>query len=152
MRATAHHHCGLRVTDIDRAAVVLRDLETSNGKIAADGYCLGGRLAFLAAAEGLVDAGVSYYGTGVHRVVAVGDKTRVPFLMHIAEQDHLCDQEAQRHLFDTLADKPNFSLRLHPGVGHAFARPNSPQWNGPAAQSANEMTFEFLAGALEGAR
>lgn len=136
--------------DIAAAVRILTGLETSSGKVAAVGYCLGGRLAFLAAANGLVQAAVSYYGTGIHRSLELGRNIAIPFLMHIAEQDHLCDVHAQKQLFDAFADRKNFSLQSHSGVGHAFARPSSPQWNDAAASNANSMTVDFLSKALGG--
>ncbi len=133
------------LADIRAAISVLKGLDTSNGQVAAVGYCLGGRLAYLAAAEGLVDSAVSYYGVAIHRSLALADRISVPMLLHIAEEDHLCDREAQQELRTALAGKKNFELQTHPGVGHAFARPNSPMWNEAAATSANGATFDFLA-------
>jgi carboxymethylenebutenolidase len=37
----------------------------ASGKVAAIGFCLGGKLAWLAAARAGVDAAVSYYGVGI---------------------------------------------------------------------------------------
>jgi carboxymethylenebutenolidase len=134
----------------DMAASVrrLRGLPAATGQVAAVGYCLGGRLAFLAAAEGLVDAAVSYYGTGVHRALELAPKVDVPLLMHIAEQDHLCDAKAQQRLRTVLGVKDNVELLFHPGVGHAFARPNSPMWVEDVARRANAATADFLSTVL----
>jgi carboxymethylenebutenolidase len=136
--------------DVAAAVRLLRKLETSSDKVAAVGYCLGGRLAYLCAADNLVDAAVSYYGTGIHRSLELGRKITIPFLMHIAERDHLCDARAQKELSDAFADRNNFSLESHAGVGHAFARPGSPQWQEAAASNANSMTFDFLSKVLGG--
>ncbi len=138
------------LADVRLAASVLKGLDTSNGKVAAIGYCLGGRLVYLAAAAGLIDSAVSYYGVAIHRSLDLADRISVPVLLHVAEEDHLCDRDAQQELRTVLADKANFSLQTHPGVGHAFARPNSPMWNEAAATSANDATFDFLTLTLAG--
>lgn len=133
------------LSDIAGAVQILKNLDTASGKVAAVGYCLGGRLAYLAAAEGLVDAAVSYYGVAIHRSLDLAEKISVPVLMHVAETDHLCDAQAQRDLHDACAGKSNFALLSHAGVGHAFARPNSPSWDDTAASRANQATLDFLA-------
>ena len=138
------------LADIRAAVSILKGLDTSNGKVAAVGYCLGGRLAYLAAAAGLVDSAVSYYGVAIHRSLAAADQVSVPMLLHVAEEDHLCDRDAQQALRTALAGRENFSLQSHAGVGHAFARPNSPMWNEAAATGANGATFDFLAKTLAG--
>src|SRR5262245_43071393 len=47
----------------------VRGLTESNGKVAALGFCLGGKLAFLMAARTDVDGSVSYYGIGIDKLV-----------------------------------------------------------------------------------
>lgn len=132
------------LADIADSIGMLKGLDTASGKVAAIGYCLGGRLAYLATADGLVDAGVSYYGVAIHRSLDLAAKLTVPFLMHIAGKDHLCDAQAQQDLHRTFDGKNNVTLHTYPEVGHAFARPNSPLWNEDAATKANALTAEFL--------
>ncbi|SAK39979.1 carboxymethylenebutenolidase [Caballeronia catudaia] len=48
------------VADVGAAAKALRALPEVTGKVAAIGYCFGGRLAYLAAAQGSVDLAVAY--------------------------------------------------------------------------------------------
>ena len=136
------------LADIAAAVAMLKGLDTSTGKVAAIGYCLGGRLAYLAAAANAVDSAVSYYGVAIHRSLALADAITVPVLLHIAKNDHLCGPDAQHDLKAALSAKQNFTLHTHPGVGHAFARPNSPSWDEEAAGNANRATFEFLSDTL----
>src|SRR5947207_8229317 len=56
---------GLAVADIDSAVETLRRRGECNGKIGALGFCMGGGLAFRAAATGGFDCAVVYYGTGI---------------------------------------------------------------------------------------
>jgi carboxymethylenebutenolidase len=134
----------LAISDIAKSVEMLRGLDGATEKVAAVGYCLGGRMAYLAAASGLVDAAVSYYGVAIHQSLELADTISVPMLIHIAKDDHLCDAKAQKDMYDALAFRNNFTLHTHAGVGHAFARPNSDHWNERAADTANKMTYEFL--------
>lgn len=134
--------------DIAKSVVFLKGLDTASGKVAAIGYCLGGRLAYLAAVHGQVDTAISYYGVAIDRSLNLADRVDVPMLMHVAEEDPLCDRHAQQELKDKLAQNDMFDLHFHPGVGHAFARPNSPAWNEAAASRANAATLAFLSDAL----
>src|SRR6478735_439284 len=55
-----------RAADDARAAVQwLRGQTFSNGRVAAIGFCMGGRTAFLAAARGGADASISLYALGI---------------------------------------------------------------------------------------
>ncbi|MCM3356286.1 dienelactone hydrolase family protein, partial [Bacillus halotolerans] len=53
------------ITDIASTIKTLRSLEQHAGKVGAVGYCLGGKLAMLAAARTDIDCAVSYYGVGL---------------------------------------------------------------------------------------
>src|SRR5271166_3228814 len=53
------------VEDIVAAAAALRARAECNGEVGALGFGLGGKLAYLAAAETHVDCAVSYYGFGI---------------------------------------------------------------------------------------
>ena len=52
------------VDDIAATVAALRALPECKGKVGALGFCLGGLLAYLAAARAGVDCAVSYYGVG----------------------------------------------------------------------------------------
>ncbi|WP_293972822.1 dienelactone hydrolase family protein [Sphingomonas sp.] len=134
----------LAIADIAAGVAMLRGRGRSSGRVAAVGYCLGGRLAYVSAAAGVVDAAISYYGVAIHRSLDLAGQVKVPLLIHVAGEDHLCDAEAQRELYEAFAFRPNVTLHTHRGVGHAFARPASPHWNETAAETANEMSLAYL--------
>src|SRR5205807_1281690 len=55
------------VEDIAATVSALRALPECKGKVGALGFCLGGLLAYLAAANAGVDCAVSYYGVGIEK-------------------------------------------------------------------------------------
>ena len=55
------------VADIAASAAALRARpEVGGGKVGAVGYCMGGRMAYLAAATAGIDAAAPFYGGGIH--------------------------------------------------------------------------------------
>ena len=72
------------LSDAAAAAKALRSRPELTGKIAAVGYCFGGRMSYLSASEGLVDAAVPYYGGGIQDKLDVASKIKVPMLFHYA--------------------------------------------------------------------
>ncbi|BBD99677.1 dienelactone hydrolase family protein [Sphingobium amiense] len=124
---------------------MLRDRLPGLKRSAAVGYCFGGGVAYLMAARGLVDAGISYYGTGLQQLLPEMIHSQGRLLLHIAADDHLCPPEAQ-HLIAEAAHVAGSraSVSIHDGVGHAFARVGGATYNREAADRANAETFALL--------
>ena len=60
----------LAAADVAAAVATLRQLPQVTGKVATLGFCLGGQLAYRAAALSQADAAVCYYGGGIHDQLA----------------------------------------------------------------------------------
>lgn len=133
------------VSDGAAALKALRERVPGLTSAAAIGYCLGGGVAFKMAVDGAVDAGVSYYGTGLHMMVADMAKLKGRVLLHIAGDDHLCPPEAQA-IIKAAADQAGdrAEVVIYPGVGHAFARSGGATFNQNAADQANARTMNLL--------
>ncbi len=132
------------VEDVLAAAAMLRTAAGASGRIGVVGYCLGGKLAYLAAARPGIDAAVSYYGVAIQGSLDTASEIGCPLLLHIADEDHLCPPDAQAAIKAALT--PLGAEILHyPGVGHAFARHNSPARDEPSAERADRATLDFLA-------
>lgn len=115
-------------------------------RTAAVGYCFGGGVAYLLAVRNAVDAGVAYYGTYLHTVLAEAANLKGKLLLHVAEADHLCPPEAQtliRSMLEPLGDRAK--VIIHPGVGHAFARKGGATYDAEAAGRADAETAALLA-------
>ncbi|MBB6123089.1 dienelactone hydrolase family protein [Sphingobium subterraneum] len=127
------------------AAEHVRALPGSNGRIAAVGYCLGGKLAYLLAMQSGIAAAVSYYGVMIQNALEAAPAIRARLLLHIAQDDHLCPPEAQdaiRTAMAPLADR--VEVITYPGVGHAFARRGGQTFRGDAAEHADSLTLALL--------
>ena len=141
----------LKAFDVDAAAddmrtavAWLRGQPFCTGKVAALGFCAGGRMAFLAAARAGVDGAVSLYGLGIARHVDEFGAVRCPVQLHYGLQDpHVPQQE-----IDTVAraaqGHPSIELHLYPDAGHSFANPVRPTYDAAAAQLAASRIDRLL--------
>jgi carboxymethylenebutenolidase len=136
------------VADLGAAARALKGRTETAGKIAAVGYCFGGRLAYLMAANGAVDAAVSYYGGGIQNLLDQADKIRVPMLFHYAEKDTGIPLEAVEQVKARFAGRPNADLHVYPGAGHGFNCTDRSAYDQQASALALGRTLTFLASHL----
>jgi carboxymethylenebutenolidase len=137
----------LAVQDADDALGYLRSSPRCNGKVAAVGYCLGGRLVYLMAARTSVDASVAYYGIGLEKALDEAGFIRNPLLLHIAEKDRLCPPEAREAILKgILPYTSRITAHVYPGANHAFARAGGADFDAAAAKLAADRTAQFLAG------
>ncbi|WP_017183321.1 dienelactone hydrolase family protein [Sphingobium xenophagum] len=135
----------LAVKDALLAADYLRKLPEVTGDIAAIGYCLGGKLAYLLSMQAGIDAAISYYGVAIQSALGDMPDVKAALLLHLAEQDHLCPPEAQAAIEQAAAGNADrVSVLRHPGVGHAFARIGGATFNPDAAGRANAATLALL--------
>ncbi|MFN3417419.1 MAG: dienelactone hydrolase family protein [Caldimonas sp.] len=105
----------------DVAAVVdaLRRRPEVTGRVGALGYCMGGRLAYLAAATTDVDAAVAYYGGGIQDQLDLAGRVRCPLLLHYGQTDAHIPPEAVERVRQALAPS-RAQVHVYPGAGHGF--------------------------------
>ncbi len=130
------------VADLKVALAHLRTVDGCTGKAGTVGFCLGGLLAYLMAAESDADCNVSYYGVGIDERLAAADGISAPTILHIAEEDGFVPKEAQAKIKDGLGGHPNISLHSYPGVDHAFARHAGVNYDAAAAALADSRTMD----------
>ncbi|WP_323119426.1 dienelactone hydrolase family protein [Burkholderia alba] len=133
------------VADLGAAAAALRARPEVGGKIAAIGYCFGGRLAYLAAAAGSVDAAVAYYGGGIQNRVDVADRIAQPILFHYAGHDHAIPADAVAQVKAAFAGRANAGFHLYADAEHGFNCTDRASYNQHAAALAHGRTLTFLA-------
>ena len=132
------------ISDCRQAVDHVRRLASCNGRVAAVGYCLGGRLAFLLATQGGIDASVCFYPVAVQPELKTLRVSKVPLLVHLGSDDALCQSEAQLEIKAFVeAEKANRVI-IYNGVGHGFARLGRSGGPATAADNAESTTREFL--------
>jgi carboxymethylenebutenolidase len=90
-----------------------------SGKIGAIGFCLGGRLAFRAAAAGRVDFACCYYGGGIHQDLHLAESITVPTQYHYGADDTHILPEHVAQVRAAMADKPA-EFYVYENTGHGF--------------------------------
>lgn len=128
------------VEDVAAAMTTLRARPEHAGKLGVLGFCLGGKLAYLAACRTDADVAVSYYGVGIDNALDEAANIRGRLLLHIADLDKFCPPPAREKILAALDGKPNVALHVYPGVDHAFARGGGEHYHKPSALMAHERS------------
>jgi carboxymethylenebutenolidase len=132
--------------DVVDAIAALRNLPEFEGKVATLGYCLGGQLAYRAAALSHVDAAVIFYGGGIDQHLEIADQITQPILFHYASNDNHITQDKVAAVKAAFAGKTNATFFNYPGADHGFNCWGRPaMYNQRAAALAAGRTLTFLA-------
>lgn len=136
------------VADIEATIRAARALLGEGGKVGVVGYCLGGRLAFMAATRTDSDASVGYYAVGIDGLLGEKHAIAKPTMLHIPEEDHFVDKATQAKMHAGLDDHPRVTLHDYPGEDHGFATEFGKRRSPAAATLADERTAAFFAAHL----
>jgi carboxymethylenebutenolidase len=132
--------------DAKLAAGWLRASAHCSGKIAALGFCIGGRIAFLAASRANIDAAIALYAFGIAQYPDELASMSCPLQLHYGLKDrHIskAEIEAVKKIADT-NDKVEVHLYLH--SGHGFFSPERPTFDPDAAKAASRRIEGLLSG------
>ncbi|MCA8928804.1 MAG: dienelactone hydrolase family protein [Alphaproteobacteria bacterium] len=128
----------------------LADRDDCTGKVGTVGYCLGGKLVYLAIARGLADAGVGYYAVQLDKFLGEAANMSRPLMLHFAELDEHVPQATVALVKDAVAGKPGVAVYDYPGADHGFNRHGYPPYHEAAAKAALERSLAFLERHLRG--
>jgi carboxymethylenebutenolidase len=131
----------LAVDEIAGAAEHLRTHETSNGKVAVMGFCMGGALAFAAACN-VPDlaAAVPFYGVP-NEAIADYTKVTAPILAHFSKTDRWATLDKAEAIKKKVPAMELFAYDAE----HAFFNDTRPEvYSAESATLAWERTIEFL--------
>jgi carboxymethylenebutenolidase len=117
-------------------------------KVGCIGYCLGGKLAYMMAAQTDIDTAISYYGVGIQDMLNNTAAIQNPLLIHIAGEDEFTPKDAQDEISAAFEEMSHVITHRYDGTDHAFARRNGMHYNADAATLANTRTAAFLREAL----
>lgn len=132
------------IKDLQSTLSYVRSHDKCNGKVGCVGYCLGGKLSYMLAAESDIDAAVSYYGVGIESMLDKAQNITQPILLHIAGNDEFVPPDAQEKIIEHMKDHDTAETYRYAGMDHAFTRIKGMHYNEEAAKLANDRTYSFL--------
>lgn len=114
-------------------------------KVGLVGFCMGGRIAYMAATRTDVDASVGYYGVGIDQMLGESHAIAKALLLHVPTADGFVSPEAQRAMHATLDSNPHVTIYDYEGLDHGFAAEHGVRRNEEAARLADKRTEDFFA-------
>ena len=148
-KAFALHHAfdyEQGMADMNDAIEWLRDQPFCTGRVCATGFCLGGTMAYLAAARTNIDAAAGYYGTRIQNFLGDAAKIKRPLLLHFGEDDHTTPPEILNPILGAIDGNDSVTPYIYEGTGHAFANPGRPEtYRESVAALAHSRTFALFA-------
>lgn len=131
--------------DLKVATDWLRASTFCSGKVGAIGFCMGGRLAVLAATRAKVDTAISLYALGLtHHLDETADVS-CPVQLHYGLEDkHIPNTEIET-VQAALAGRHNINVYCYPKAGHSFFNPVRPTYDAAAATLAAQRIDAALA-------
>jgi carboxymethylenebutenolidase len=133
------------IADILATVDYVRHSPRCNGRVALMGFCLGGKLAVLAANAVRLDAVVSFYPVQLQHHVDAVRAIVCPTQVHLGDADTHVPADTLQLLKTEFGAKPLAEFELYPGAGHAFYNEFRLFGYAPdAARQAQEKTADFL--------
>ena len=133
------------IYDIEAAIKFARAQLGGDGKVGVVGYCLGGRLTFMAACRTDGDAFVGYYGVGIDNLLSEQHAIGKPVMLHIPTADGFVPPDVQKKMHEGLKDNRHVVLHDYEGLDHGFAAEMGDRRVEEAAQLADQRTADFFA-------
>lgn len=132
----------LLMKDMESAVALLKSQPGCTGRLAALGYCFGGRISVLSAARLPIEAAFSYHGTRICEALDDLARAKCPTSLHfggIDKQSPPEDIAAMRAV-----GNPKVEIFVYDGADHGFAQPARPAYRKEAADRAYARTEELL--------
>lgn len=131
--------------DVSKVVAWLRASPHCSGGTAALGFCIGGRIAFLAASRAKVDVAISLYALGIAGYLDEFDDVSGRLQLHYGLNDRHIPRSEIDAVAAAAAGRENVEIFLYPGVDHAFFSPGRPTYDAAAAALAAERIDRVLA-------
>jgi carboxymethylenebutenolidase len=131
--------------DLADAAKHLRTRPEVRGRgIGAIGYCMGGRLAYAAAATAGIDAAVAYYGGGIQDMLDLAPRITCPVQFHYGALDANIPLSAVDRVRAAMAGQPA-EVFVYDAADHGFNCWARGSYHAASAALAHGRTLQFFA-------
>lgn len=137
------HDFDLGIRDIEAVIHWIRGV-AGVSKVGLVGFCMGGRVAYMAAARTDIDATVGYYGVMIDQMLDEKHAIARPLMLHIPTADHFVGPDAQKAIHAGLDDHPKVTLHDYEGLDHGFAAEIGSRRDEAGATLADERTQAFF--------
>jgi carboxymethylenebutenolidase len=114
-------------------------------KVGLEGFCMGGKVAYMAAARTDVDASVGYYGVGIDQMLGEANAIANPLMLHVPTADGFVSPEAQAAMHAGLDGNKHVTIHDYAGLDHGFADTFGARRNAAGAELAEKRTAAFFA-------
>lgn len=135
------------IADLRLAAQALRASAGCGPRVGAVGYCMGGRMAWFAAATAGVDAAVAYYGGGIQGQLQHATTVRCPLQFHYAGHDDHIPPAAVQQVRAATAHL-DAEVQVYADAHHGFNCWERGSYHAASAALAHGRTLVFLADKL----
>jgi carboxymethylenebutenolidase len=133
------------VADAAAALAQLRALPETGGGLGVVGFCLGGSIAYFLAAQGGLDAVLSFYGSAVPDSLDLLDQISVPVQFHFGGADPFIGRDQVARVEAATAGRASVQMLVEEEAGHAFHNRKAPMFYNPEpAARAWQRAEEFL--------
>ncbi len=133
--------------DLATSVAALRARPECSERVGAFGYCMGGRLAYLAAATTPVDAASCFYGGGIHDQLELAARVRCPIQFHYGARDAHITPAAVEKVRSAFAGRDDAELHVY-DAEHGFNCWERASYHAPSAARAHARTLELFARTL----
>jgi carboxymethylenebutenolidase len=140
----------LGLADLGRLIAWLKQRSGETHRLAAIGFCIGGKLATLLAARGEIDVGISFYGVQLNDYVdeIAGAKSRL--MLHFGGQDAQIPLTLVNRIEAASRPNPLVDVHVYPEAKHGFFNPSrTDRHHAQAADEASARTLAMLREVLE---
>ncbi|MBW8755425.1 MAG: dienelactone hydrolase family protein [Sphingomonadales bacterium] len=138
------HDFDLGIQDVEAVIHWIRR-EAGVPKVGLVGFCMGGKIAYMAATRTDVDASVGYYGVGIDQMLGESHAIAKALLLHVPTADGFVPPEAQKKMHEGLDGNPHVTLYDYAGLDHGFAAEHGVRRDEAGATLADKRTEEFFA-------
>lgn len=114
-------------------------------KVGLVGFCMGGKIAYMAATRTDVDASVGYYGVGIDQMLNESHAIAKALLLHVPTADGFVPPESQKAMHTGLDGNPHVTLYDYADLDHGFAAEHGVRRNEDGARLADKRTEDFFA-------